>query len=164
MTKWLGVLLSSAIIFTACDKDKSKSCTYYNKPLPTNVALVGFFDYEVNNMILNQYEKNSNFGILLRSDTIQIEPMPVFTRDTSASLLEFSSKSDYEIIFPNIDEKYRIDKISYLPEYFEVVEPSGICNQSESYEQTADSLRMDNQYYTLTKKSPTDVYFYLKRR
>jgi len=164
MNKWIGALLCSSLLWTSCDKDESKTCSYYNKPIPTQVAVVGFYDYEISNIVLTQYDKYSNFNTILRSDTIRMSTLPIVTRDTSSFLFELTNKSDYEVYFPNIDETYRIDKIAYEPEYFDVVEPSGVCNQTISYQQTADSLRMNNAYYSIQSIQNQEARFYLKRQ
>ncbi len=142
-----------ALSFTACTKkDSSLGCTYFNRPENVKVAFVNFYDYEIDRVILFQYQKNSNFSDLIRADTYVYAPMPLVSNDTSPLLIDLNNKADYIVSLPNYQVSFKVNGLNYEEEYFSVNEPTGECN-TKNYSQKATSAVVNTERVSLDIQS-----------
>lgn len=164
MKKLITLSLMGILGLTSCDKDESKACTYYKKPLQVDVSFVGYYDYEINTVELYQYEKGSDFQKLVRKDMYNNMAQYPVTRDTSVVVFTLSNKTDYMVVLSQIEDTFKISDIDYEPEYFSVVEPSGKCNQTIEYYQLPSSANLDGNTTSVVKTSEKTASFYINRK
>lgn len=154
----LLLALSSMILITACSKDTSKTCTYYKKPLPVDLSFVGYYDYQISNFDVYQYEKNTNFTQLIKKDEVRNDELIVIEGDTSNTLFMLGNKADYMVVLTQLYDTFYISNINYEPEYFEVVESSGKCDQQKEYFQIPSEALVNEeiiQFERLVEKEST---------
>ncbi len=151
-----------AIMQASCNKNTSKLCTYYNKPLQASVGFVGYFDYELNEIVIHQFERNTDFKTLIKSDRISNNAIAI-KNDTSEVLFDVGNKVDYMIELPQKQDTFYLTHINYQPEYFDIEEPSGKCDQKKAYSQLPDSVTINNTRSGILKTSPTQAHFYLEK-
>lgn len=157
------LLISSLLLLVACTKDKSKTCTYYKKPLPVNVKFVNYHDYEITNFDVYQYDQNSNFQSLVKVDEVRHNEMVPVNHDTSDVLFKLGNKVDYMIVLTQLSDTFYISKINYENDYFEVIEPSGKCDQQKEYVQLPDSAQVNGNFTTFEKLTAETATLYLKK-
>lgn len=160
------VLISSICVSllanTSCSKDSSKKCTYYNKPIPVDVGLVGYYDYEIYQIDIHQFEKGTDFTKLLKSESINLSNLNV-SYDTAYAVFSLNNKVDYMITLPQMDDTHYISDIGYKPEYFSLVETSGKCDQQKAYAQLPDSATVNYERVSLHVSATDKGSFYLTR-
>lgn len=160
------ILTLSSLVLVAlasCKKDRSKECSYYNKPLPVGVAFVGYYDYEINAVDLYQYEKGSNFLNFVRKDSYTKMAQYPVVNDTSTIIFHIANKSDYVVVLPQKEDTFRISNIAYEPDYFSVVEPGGKCDQQRAYSQLPEYATLDGKVLRVVKLSDHTAAFYITK-
>lgn len=163
MKNILSILAGASILIIGCNKDKSKVCTYHNKPLNVEVRFAGYFDYEITNFDVYQFQKNTNFSNLLKVDEVRNDQMAVVKNDTSSTLFYLNNKADYMLVLHQLGDTFKIENINYKEEYFDVIEPSGVCDQQREYSQRADTAYVNNTITTLKAEDLTSTILYLSK-
>ncbi|OJU73940.1 MAG: hypothetical protein BGO09_00910 [Bacteroidetes bacterium 47-18] len=163
MKKILTLFSISLIALASCQKDKSKECTYYNKPLPVGVSFVGYYDYEINAVDLYQYEKGTNFQNFVRKDSYTKMAQYPVVHDTSTVIFHIAHKSDYMVVLPQKEDTFRITDIAYQPDYFSVVEPGGKCDQRKEYYQLPEYATLDGNVLRIVKLTDKTAGFYINK-
>jgi hypothetical protein len=158
----ISSLCISLFSTTSCNKDSSKSCTYYNKPLPVEVGLVGYYDYEIHQIDVHQFEKGTSFNTHIKSESINLSDLNV-TFDTAYAVFSLNNKVDYMITLPQMNDTHYISDIGYKSEYFTIVEPSGKCDQQKAYTQLPDSATVNDERVPLHITATDKGSFYLSK-
>ena len=153
----VGIMLIGSI--QSCNKKNHLECIYPNNPIPLRASFVGYFDYDLETIILNQYDKNGKFGEVIRSDTYVYRPFPVVKYDTSELFLDLGNKTDYEIIIPEIDT-FKISDIVFEDEKIVEILQGTECPKLE-FDQLAQSAKINGITTEPYKKNEMNAFIYL---
>ncbi len=148
-----------AFFFSCNNKKNNLECVYPNNPIPLRAAFVGYFDYDLENIIFTQYTKNGKFNEIIRSDTYYYNPFPVVKYDTSVMFLDLGNKADYEIIIPTMDT-FQISDIAFEDEQIVEIIDAKEC-PPKTFEQYAQSARINGVRTESVKRNDLNAFIYL---
>lgn len=148
------------VFFFSCNNKKNNlECVYPNNPIPLRAAFVGFFDYDLEEVIFTQYAKNGKFDEIIRSDTYHYNPFPVIKYDTSVMFLDLGNKVDYEIIVPKMDT-FKITEIVFEDEQKVEIIDAKECPH-KTFDQYAQSAKINGVKTEPVMRNDQNAFIYL---
>lgn len=156
---FLGLGLST--IFIACNNNKAKNCTYYNKPLPTQVAFVGYFDYELINIHVYHISKQEPSDTL-KVDSLLFNNLPHVIQDTSEHLFMLNEKVNYMVVLQNTGDTFDIKDLNYGDLYVEEAPEADGC-KTTNLEQSPTAAKVNNRQTPVLKTDNNTPILYLTR-
>lgn len=134
--------LSTLGFIASCNKNEVKDCTYYNKPIPTQVSFVGYFDYELINV--HVYHMNKQVANdTIKVDSLMFPNMPNMVQDTSQFIFAMNEKTDYIVVLPNSFDTFRIKDLNYQDIYVNEPPTEDGC-KTVNLEQKATAAQVNN--------------------